>query len=136
MRPEQLEGLHVGWPDPPSPATFLASLCRMNAVALAVDAATKAVVGFACGMTDRTLFLYIWDHEVLPDYAGRGIEREMIRRLLERHGRVYQVNTILMPGKRALFEGLGFAAYDTGTNGVALTKMRMEWQNGGPHAVK
>jgi ribosomal protein S18 acetylase RimI-like enzyme len=130
IQPQQLEGLHGAWPNPPSPETFLQSLRAMNAVVLALDSHTGQIVGFICGMTDRMLVLYIWDHEVLPEYQGRGIEDELIRRMLAEYGDLYQVNTITMPDARPLFERHGFAAYDPQSNGVALTRMRMEKQAG------
>ena len=134
MRAEQLADLHVGWPNPPSPETFLRSLRNMNAVVLAIDPTTDKVVGFVCGMTDKTLILYIWDHEVLPGY--KGIEEELLRRRLDQSGDIYQINTITFPDKHEIFEKQGFAAYDAAKTGLAMTRMRMDWQDGGPHAVK
>ena len=76
VRAEQLEGLHVGWPKPPSAATTLKSLSNMNAVVLAIDPETDQVIGFICGMTDETLILYVWDLEVLEVWRGQGGEAE------------------------------------------------------------
>jgi ribosomal protein S18 acetylase RimI-like enzyme len=37
-------------------------------------------------MTDGILFLYVWDVEVRPEYAAQGVEKEMLRRLIEAVG--------------------------------------------------
>lgn len=134
VRPEQLEELRADWPRPPSAATALESLRNMNAVILALDEEADRIAGFVCGMTDHTLILYIWDVEVLPRYRGQHLEREMLRRLLDTH-EMYQVNTICIPEHRATFEQLGFRTYDPERHGAAMTKMRMDWQDGGPRAV-
>ena len=74
------------------------------------------------------LVLYIWDHEVIPHYRDRGVEDELLQRMLAEFGDLYQVNTIVMPDARELFERHGFQPYDPRTNGVALTRMRMALQ--------
>ena len=134
VRAEQLEGLHVGWPKPPSPATFLKSLRNMNAVVLAIDAEAGRVIGFVCGMTDETLILYVWDSEVLAAYRGAGIEQELLRRLLEAYGDIYQVNAHPQKDSRGLFAELGFTAYHA-DDALAMTKMNYDWQDGGPRAA-
>ena len=134
ISPSQLTRLPVGWPKPPSPQTLLKSLQNMNAVVLAIDEETNAVVGYACGMTDHVLILYIWGTELLPEYRGQGIRKQMLLRLLDRYGEIYQIN--IHPGQpdRRLFEELGFKAYAP-EQAVAMTRMRYEWQDGGPNAA-
>jgi ribosomal protein S18 acetylase RimI-like enzyme len=129
MRPGQLAGLHEGWPRPPSPETHLESLRAMNAVVLAIDPAADQVVGFICGMTDGVLVLYVWDLEVRRGYQGRGIEEELLRRLLEKHGRLYQVNAHPSAERVALFAKAGFVPYRP-DQAVAMTRMRMDQQDG------
>ncbi len=128
---EQLAGLRTEWVNPPSPATTLAGLSAMNAAVLALDEAGQ-VVGFACGLTDGVLMLYVWDVEVLSAWRGQGLERELLSRLVERFGQVYQVNAHPSAELRPLFEGLGFAAYRP-EQALAMTRMRMDWQDGGPN---
>jgi len=116
---DMLAGLHVGWPKPPSPATHLKSLRNMNAVMLAIDDETGRVVGFVSGMTDETLILFIWDIEVRPEYQGKGIGSELLRRLLDTCGDLYQVNL------------------HTDTNlVVGMTRMNRDLQDGGPRAAE
>ncbi len=134
IRPEDLEGLHRGWPKPPSSATHLASLRKMNAVMLAVEEATGRVAGFVCGMTDETLILYIWDAEVRPAHHDQGVREELLRRLLSAHGDIYQVNAVINGWDWPFWEKLGFRRDADGVVGV--TKMRRDSQDGGPRAVQ
>jgi len=131
----QFHGLPHDWPRPPGGRTVLKSLRAMNARMLAVDRSTGRVAGYVCGMTDGVLILYVWDVQVRPDYAGRGVEREMLRRLIEAVGDIYQINANPDDRLRPVFEELGFAAY-RGGEATAMTKMRMDLQDGGPRAAR
>jgi hypothetical protein len=125
---DQLDGLRRAWVNPPSPAVTLASLRAMGAAVLALDERDK-VVGFVCGMTDGLFVLYVWDLEVaVPDPEGR-IARELLRRLLGRYGRLYQVNAHPSGDREELFASLGFERYPP-QQAVAMTKMHMPWQGG------
>jgi ribosomal protein S18 acetylase RimI-like enzyme len=129
----QLRRLRAEWLNPPSTKTFLASLKNM-AVVLALDEESGDVVGFACGLTDHTLILYIWDIEVVPEQRGLGLERDILRRFIEKFGQLYQVNCHPGIQAKSWFEDLGFRPY-TATEAVAMTLMRHAWQDGGPHAL-
>ena len=128
ITPEHLQGLHVGWPNPPTPATHLKSLSNMNARTFAIDENTGQVIGFVCGMTDSTLILYIWDIEVLPDYQGQGIEDQLLARLLEGYTDIYQINVVTLPERAQLFMAAGFATH---LQCVGMTRMHMSMQDGG-----
>ena len=90
---DKLTGFFVGWPNPPSPQTHLKLLHGSDAVELAIDAETQRVVGFATGMTDGVLSLYISYLEVLPEYQRRGIGTQLIQRLLKRFSGLYDACT-------------------------------------------
>ena len=130
---KNLEHLHVGWCNPPSPGTHLKSLRNMNAIMLAVERTSGDVVGFISGMTDETLILFIWDIEVRPEYQRRGIGMELVRRLLEKHGDIYQVNLHTDARTRPFYERLGFVADPELF--VGMTRMNMDLQDGGSRAV-
>ena len=134
IAPRQLHGLHTGWPNPPSSETFFASLSAMNAVVFALDAESNDVVGYVCGMTDGILILYIWDLEVLPEYQNRDVESKLLQCLLEKHGNIYQVNANPHSGTQPYFEQEGFRSVDR-SGSEYMTRMHLEWQNGGPNAV-
>ena len=78
-----LEGFFEGWPHPPSTATHLAILHSSPVVILAVDDEADRMVGFVTAISDGVLSAYIPLLEVLPGYRGRGIGRELMRRVLD-----------------------------------------------------
>ena len=102
---EALAGFFVDWPDPPSPERHLELLRRSAHVVFAFDG--DRVVGFVNAISDGVLSAYVPLLEVLPDYRGRGIGSELMRRLLERVGHVYMVDVtcdeVLVP----FYERLG-----------------------------
>ena len=88
----KLEGFFVGWPDPPTPRRHLDILRAAHGVELAVDSATGNVVGFISVVSDGCFASYIPLLEVLPDHRGRGIARELIRRIVERYSEFYMLD--------------------------------------------
>jgi GNAT superfamily N-acetyltransferase len=104
---DMLAGFFVGWPNPPEPQAHLRLLHRSDAVELALDDETRRVVGYATGLTDGVLTLYVAQLEVLPDYRGRGIGTELIRRLLGRFGNLYAIDVICDPDVQPFYERLG-----------------------------
>jgi ribosomal protein S18 acetylase RimI-like enzyme len=84
IEPWQLSGFFVGWPHPPSPETHRQLLSGSDSIVLAIDAETRHVVGYVTALTDGVLSGFIPFLEVLPAYQGRGIGRELMRRMLER----------------------------------------------------
>jgi GNAT superfamily N-acetyltransferase len=133
ITPEMLAGLHVGWPNPPSPATHLASLAGCNARMLAVDDATRTVAGFLAGMTDGIMILYLWDLEVRPDYQGHRIGTTLVTRLLDAVGPIYQVQLVTDRRTQPFYQKLGFAADDEQLVGMARIDRTL--QNGGDNAA-
>ena len=129
---DQLKGLPVGWPNPPSSETVLKSLQRMDAVVLAVEESGR-VAGFVAGLSDEVLILYVWTIEVRSEYQGT-LERELLQRLLDRYSDIYQVNAHPDEGYRGLFEELGLVRYRP-EQAIAMTRMDMALQNGGSRAA-
>jgi GNAT superfamily N-acetyltransferase len=125
----QLRLVRREWVNPPSPSLTLASLRAMGAVIVALNDADD-VVGFVCGMTDGLLVLYVWDLEVVSDYREQGIGDALLERLLQRYGQLYQVNAHPDARQLPLFERHGFVRYQV-SEATAVSKMQMQWQNGG-----
>ena len=95
VTPARLAGFWEGWPDPPTPRMHLRSLEGSEVVVLAIDGdASDRVVGFVTAVGDGALASYIPLLEVLPDYRGRGIGSELVRRLLERLADRYMVDLV------------------------------------------
>lgn len=95
IAPEQLTGFFVGWPDPPTPQTHLRILQRSSEVVLARDGAR--VVGFITAISDGVLAAYLPLLEVLPEYQGRGIGGELVRRMLARLADLYMIDLVCDP---------------------------------------
>jgi len=104
---DNLRGFFVGWPNPPAPETHLRILNGSDAVVLARDDATGAVVGFITAISDGVSCAYIPHLEVLPDYQGRGIGSELARRMLEKVSRLYMIDLLCDPDVQPFYARLG-----------------------------
>ncbi|SLK13552.1 MULTISPECIES: GNAT family N-acetyltransferase [unclassified Paenibacillus] len=100
---ESLEGIGIaqlsgaffeGWPNPPSTPTFLKLLEQSYAVELAIDEETGNVVGFIQAISDGVLSAYIPLLEVLPEYQGKGIGTDLIKRMFNRLGDLYMIDLL------------------------------------------
>lgn len=107
-----LEGFFVGWPTPPSPERHLEVLRGSAAVVLARDG--EQVVGFVNAIGDGVLSAYIPLLEVLPDYQGRGIGSELVRRLVARLDDLYIVDLCCDAELEPFYLRLGFRTLDRG----------------------
>lgn len=90
----RLKGFFVDWPNPPSPAAHLRLLRNSGFKILAVDGRTGKVAGFITAITDGVLAAYIPFLEVLPEYKGRGIGKELVRRMLAKLKGTYMVDLL------------------------------------------
>jgi ribosomal protein S18 acetylase RimI-like enzyme len=105
LRPEQLHGFFVGWPNPPKPETFLRLLQSSYRAVLAVDG--KRVVGFATAISDGVLSAYIPLLEVLPESQGQGIGSQIMRRLMAELDHLYMVDVMCDDEVVPFYERLG-----------------------------
>ena len=112
VEPEHLEGFFVGWPSPPSPERHLEILHGSAAAVLARDG--ERVVGFVTAISDGVLSAYLPLLEVLPEYQGRGIGSELVRRMLARLGRLYMIDLSCDDELEAFYRPLGFQAWGRG----------------------
>jgi len=112
VEPAQLEGFFVGWPNPPSPERHLKILRGSHAVVLARE--EGRVVGFVTAVSDGVLSAYIPLLEVLPEYQGRGIGSELMRRMLEALGGLYMVDLCCDAELEPFYARLGLRAWDRG----------------------
>ena len=101
------EGFFEGWPDPPSPETHVRILQGSDAVVLAVDEESEKVVGFITAITDGILSAYIPLLEVLPEYRGRGIGKELVRRMLDHFHDLNMVDLMCDPEIQPFYASVG-----------------------------
>jgi ribosomal protein S18 acetylase RimI-like enzyme len=105
---DDLHGFWVGWPTAPSPEVHLRLLAGSEAIVLAIDdAAAGRVVGFVHAIGDGVLTAFIPSLEVLPEYQGRGIGTELMRRLLARLEDRYSVDVVCDDDVVPFYERLG-----------------------------
>jgi ribosomal protein S18 acetylase RimI-like enzyme len=110
--PEHLQGFFVDWPKPPSPARHLDILRGSSYVVIAADG--DRVVGFVTAISDGVLSAYIALLEVLPEYQGRGIGAELVRRLLAQLSHLYMVDLCCDENVVPFYERLGLSRWDAG----------------------
>ncbi len=109
---DQLLGFFVDWPAPPTPAMHLRVLAGSEAFVLAVDdVAGGKVVGFVTAVGDGVLAAYLPLLEVLPEYQGRGIGSELVRRVLARLGSRYMVDLVCDDDLVPFYERFGMVRY-------------------------
>jgi ribosomal protein S18 acetylase RimI-like enzyme len=77
-----LEGFFVGWPVAPTTELHLRLLRGSEHAIVARDTDSGRVVGFVTAVGDGVVSAYIPLLEVLPEYQGRQIGTELVRRML------------------------------------------------------
>jgi GNAT superfamily N-acetyltransferase len=107
LRPEQLRDFFVGWPQPPTPERHLELLRRSDYVVLALDPDTGRVVGFVTALSDGVLSAFVPLLEVVPEYQGRGIGTELMRRMLALLEGLYMVDLACDDDLVPFYERLG-----------------------------
>jgi ribosomal protein S18 acetylase RimI-like enzyme len=112
VQARHLEGFFVGWPKPPPPERHLAILQGSSRVVVARDG--DRVVGFVTAISDGVISAYIPLLEVLPEYQGRGIGAELVRRLLGLLDGLYMVDLCCDEDVVGFYERLGLARWDAG----------------------
>lgn len=106
IAPEALSGFCVGWQKKPSVEVLLKALSGSDYRVLALDE-EKRLVGFVTAITDGTLSAYLPLLEVLPEFQGKGIGRELIRRMLEKLKDFYMIDLSCDPELQPLYEKFG-----------------------------
>jgi len=106
VRPDNLHGFFVGWPQPPSPEMHHAVLANSDHLVLAIAEPTGDVVGFITAISDGVLSAYIPLLEVLPTYQRQGIGSELVRRMLHQLGGLYAVDLLCDPELQSFYARL------------------------------
>jgi len=87
-----LTGFFVDWPNPPNSETHLKILNDSYCSYIAIDQDSKKVVGFINSISDGVLTAYIPLLEVLPEYQGKGIGRELTKLILAELKDIYMID--------------------------------------------
>lgn len=119
-----LRGFFEGWRNPPSPEMHLRLLAGSDEIVLAIDEKTNNVVGFVTALTDNVLSAYIQLVEVLPEYHGQGIGRELMRLMLDKLSGLYMIDTVCDEDMKDFYGKLGMEPAD------AMVFRRYEYQCG------
>ena len=85
-------GFFVDQPNPPDNATHLKILKGSYCSFVAVDKDINKVIGFINAISDGILTAYIPLLEVLPEYQGKGVGKELVRLILEELNNLYMID--------------------------------------------
>lgn len=105
---KDLAGFFAGWPAPPSAAQHLAVLRGSYRVVIARSGDT--VAGFVTMISDGVLTGFVPWLEVRPEFQGRGIGAELVRRVLAEGAHLYSVDLVCDDALRPFYERLGLTA--------------------------
>ncbi len=106
---ERLEGFFHGWPNPPSSKQLLKILKHSTYVVLSLDEESGKVIGFVNALSDQVLTAYIPLLEVLPEYRGKGIGSELMRRMLKRLESYYTIDLLCDPDLEPFYSKAGMS---------------------------
>ena len=107
ITPNMLTGFFVGWPNPPEPRTHLRILRGSSHIVLALNPNRSKVIGFITAISDGVSAAYIPHLEVLPEFQGRGIGRELVNRMIEQLNGIYMIDLMCDEDVMPFYERLG-----------------------------
>lgn len=98
------------WDENPANRAIIPQMIRGSFCFLVAREPAGRIVGMGRVISDGVSDAYIQDVVVLDAYRGRGIGREIVRRLTERciEARIGWIGLVAEPGTRAFYEPLGF----------------------------
>lgn len=103
----RLEGFFVGWPEHPDSEAHLRILRGSYAAWLAFDG--ERCVGFINSLSDGVFYAYIPLLEVLPEYQGKGIGSELVRRMHKTLESMYAIDIVCDESVAPFYEAMELA---------------------------
>ena len=103
---EMLNGFFVDWPNPPSNTILLKTLNQSAYIVLALD--DNKVVGFINAISDKVLSAYIPLLEVLTEYQGKGIGKQLVLEMEKQIQHLYMQDIICDKNIVPFYEKLGY----------------------------
>lgn len=89
---EMLLGFFVDWPNPPSSASHFKLLNQSTYLVLALH--ESKVIGFITAISDQVLSAYIPLLEVLPEYQGKGIGKQLVIEMEKQLKHLYMIDVV------------------------------------------
>ncbi len=98
------------WQESPEARTAIPPMIRGSLFFMVARSIQGRIVGMARVISDGYSDAYIQDVVVLPDYRGRGVGRELVRRLTQKCAarKIAWIGLVAEPGTQGLYEQLGY----------------------------
>ncbi|WP_127714554.1 GNAT family N-acetyltransferase [Halobacteriovorax sp. HLS] len=109
-----LNGFFIGWPNPPSIEIFKRILIGSYKIVLAYE--NDKLLGFINSVSDGVLTAYIPLLEVLPEYQGKGIGKNLVLRMQDELKHLYMIDLLCDEELIPYYEKIGMIR----TQGVYL----------------
>jgi ribosomal protein S18 acetylase RimI-like enzyme len=113
ISPKNLQGFFEGWQSRPSPEKHFEILKNSAHIVLVIDDKTNNVVGFINAVSDKVLSAYIPLLEVLPEYQGKGIGKELVKRMLAKLEGYYMIDICCDESLQKFYEKFGLKKYSS-----------------------
>lgn len=113
ITPQNLKGFFAGWQSHPAPEKHLEILKNSAHIVLAIDDETNNVIGFINAVSDKILSAYIPLLEVLPGYQGKGIGKELVKRMLAKLEGYYMIDICCDESLQKFYEKFGLKKYSS-----------------------
>ena len=107
ITPEQLAGFFNNWPHHPDAECHLEILKGSHKIWLAME--ESKCVGFINAVSDGILSACIPLLEVLPEYQGKGIGSELVRRMIASLGTIYSIDIVCDENVTSFYRAQGFS---------------------------
>lgn len=109
IQPSMIEGFFVGWGEEPTAETLIAVMDRSYRRVWAVT--EGRVVGYINAISDGVLNAFIPWLEIHPEYQGRGIGGQLIRRIVAELDGMYAIDLCCDHELVPYYERLGFTGF-------------------------
>jgi len=98
------------WQESPEARAAIPSMIKGSFCFMVARSIQGRIVGMARVISDGYSDAYIQDVVVLKDFRGRGVGRELVRRLTQFciSRKIAWIGLVAEPGTQGLYEGLGF----------------------------
>ncbi|HMQ68184.1 MAG TPA: GNAT family N-acetyltransferase [Ignavibacteria bacterium] len=107
IKPIELSEFFNGWKNNPTPEKLFTILKNSSYKVLAIDDESDKVIGFINAISDKALSAYIPLLEVIPEYQGKGIGSELVKRMLKKLEDYYMIDVVCDESVQKFYEKFG-----------------------------